>query len=51
MARPLRIEYPEAFYHVMNRGGQLRRNIFIAVDISPARRYSSRQRKSVLNFL
>ena len=28
MARPLRIEYPGAFYHVMNRG-QSRRNIFI----------------------
>jgi len=22
MSRPLRIEYPGAFYHVMNRGGQ-----------------------------
>ena len=28
MARPLRIEYPGAYYHVMNRG-QSRRNIFI----------------------
>ena len=28
MARPLRIEYPGAFYHVMNRG-QSRRNIFL----------------------
>ncbi len=28
MARPLRIEYPGAFYHVMNRG-QFRRNIFL----------------------
>ena len=28
MARPLRIEYPGAFYHVMNRG-QSRRNIFM----------------------
>jgi len=28
MARPLRIEYPGAFYHVMNRG-QFRRNIFM----------------------
>lgn len=28
MARPLRIEYPGAFYHVMNRGLE-RRNIFI----------------------
>ena len=28
MARPLRIEYPGAFYHVMNRG-QARRNIFM----------------------
>jgi hypothetical protein len=28
MARPLRIEYPGAFYHIMNRG-QSRRNIFI----------------------
>ena len=28
MARPLRIEYPGAFYHVMNRG-QFRRNIFV----------------------
>ena len=28
MARPLRIEYPGAFYHVINRG-QLRRNIFL----------------------
>ena len=28
MARPLRIEYPGAYYHVMNRG-QSRRNIFL----------------------
>jgi REP element-mobilizing transposase RayT len=28
MARPLRIEYPGAYYHVMNRG-QSRRSIFI----------------------
>ena len=28
MARPLRIEYPDAYYHVMNRG-QSRRNIFL----------------------
>ena len=28
MARPLRIEYPGAYYHVMNRG-QSRRNIFM----------------------
>lgn len=28
MARPLRIEYPGAFYHVMNRG-QSRRNVFM----------------------
>jgi REP element-mobilizing transposase RayT len=28
MARPLRIEYPGAYYHVMNRG-QFRRSIFI----------------------
>jgi len=28
MARPLRVEYPGAYYHVMNRG-QSRRNIFI----------------------
>jgi len=28
MARPLRIEYPGAYYHVMNRG-QSRRNIFV----------------------
>ena len=28
MARSLRIEYPGAFYHVMNRG-QSRRNIFM----------------------
>jgi len=28
MARPLRIEYPGAFYHVMNRG-QSRRSIFV----------------------
>jgi REP element-mobilizing transposase RayT len=28
MARPLRIEYPGAYYHVVNRG-QSRRNIFI----------------------
>jgi hypothetical protein len=28
MARPLRIEYPGAYYHVMNRG-QSRRNICI----------------------
>ena len=28
MARPLRIEYPGAYYHVMNRG-QSHRNIFI----------------------
>ena len=28
MARPLRIEYPGAFYHIMNRG-QSRRNIFV----------------------
>jgi hypothetical protein len=28
MARPLRIEYPGAYYHVMNRGLS-RRNIFL----------------------
>jgi hypothetical protein len=28
MARPLRIEYPGAFYHVINRGLS-RRNIFM----------------------
>ena len=28
MARPLRIEYPGAFYHVINRGLS-RRNIFL----------------------
>src|SRR3989338_5280796 len=28
MARPLRIEFPEACYHVMNRGSE-RRNIFL----------------------
>jgi REP element-mobilizing transposase RayT len=28
MARPLRIEYPGAFYHVMNRGSS-RRDIFL----------------------
>ena len=27
MARPLRIEYPGAMYHVMNRGNQ-RKNVF-----------------------
>lgn len=31
MARPLRIEYPGAFYHVMNRGLS-RRNIFLEDD-------------------
>jgi hypothetical protein len=31
MARPLRIEYPGAFYHVMNRG-QSRRNIFMEAE-------------------
>ena len=29
MARPLRIEYPGAFYHVMNRG-LLPRQVFVA---------------------
>ena len=31
MARPLRIEYPGAWYHVMNRGGR-RRLIFNTND-------------------
>ena len=31
MSRPLRIEYPNAFYHVMNRGAS-RREIFLADD-------------------
>ncbi len=42
MARPLRIEYLGAYYHVMNRG-RPRRNIFIedkTPDFSrPARRH------------
>ena len=29
MARPLRIEYPGAYYHVMNRGNR-REDIFLA---------------------
>jgi hypothetical protein len=29
MARPLRIQYPGAYYHVMNRGNN-KQNIFIA---------------------
>ena len=29
MARPLRIQYPGAYYHVMNRGNR-RANIFIS---------------------
>jgi len=28
MARPLRIQYPEADYHIMNRGGA-RQKIFV----------------------
>ncbi len=31
MARPLRIEYPDAFYHVMNRGAG-RQNIFRTLE-------------------
>ncbi len=31
MARPLRIEYPDAFYHVMNRGAS-RKNIYLIDD-------------------
>lgn len=31
MARPLRIEYPGAFYHVMNRGSA-RQNIFNSLE-------------------
>ena len=31
MSRPLRIEYPNAYYHVMNRGSN-RQNIFLNDD-------------------
>jgi hypothetical protein len=43
MARPLRIEYPGAFYHVINRGLS-RRNIFmedkgrLCIPLNPATR-------------
>ena len=26
MSRPLRIEYPDAWYHMMNRGGRIKEN-------------------------
>ena len=26
MSRPLRIEYPDAWYHIMNRGGRIKEN-------------------------
>jgi len=40
MARPLRIEYPGAYYHVMNRG-LARRNIFLDDNDRQRKRGSS----------
>jgi hypothetical protein len=56
MVRPLRIEYPEACYHVINRGNRGEQVFFKASDYHPRQRFeidlrSDKQHKRMLNEL